>query len=378
MLTYAMRLVLVAVACDALRAPLLRPHASSMRTTASLRAKPLRAAAAADAPGRRVRFAQLFPLWTVAAATLGVTQPALVEPLTTPAAFRNGLALLMLSMGATLTPADLRAAATKKKALAVNLASCFFIAPLAALAASALLHVDAATRAGLVLLGCVSGGQASNLCALLAGGDVALSVVLTTSTTLAGVVLTPCLASTLLATTVAVEAGAILRSTASLVLAPLATGLVFARAAPALAARVVPWCAPAGVLATTGLVCGGAANAARVLVGAGAWRAHAGVVVLALASAGLAYCASRAAGLGEREGRTVAIETLVKSPTLAFVLARTHLGEPAAGVAAAAMIWLAILGAAVASMWGRMAARPTSAVAAGPPARWSWSGPVVP
>jgi hypothetical protein len=52
--------------------------------------------------------------------------------------------------------------------------------------------------------------------------------------------------------------------------------------------------------------------------------------------------------------------------------------KPSAGVAARAMIWLAILGAAVASMWGRMAARPTSAVATGPPARWSWSGPVVP
>eukprot|EP00979_Chaetoceros_neogracilis_P006001 scaffold1174_cov281-Chaetoceros_neogracile.AAC.32 len=36
--------------------------------------------------------------------------------------------------------------------------------------------------AGMVLLGSVSGGQGSNLFALLAGGDVALSVVCTLST----------------------------------------------------------------------------------------------------------------------------------------------------------------------------------------------------
>ena len=50
----------------------------------------------------------------------------------------------------------------------------------------AALGLDADARAGLLLLGCVSGGQASNLCALLGGGDAALSVVLTTSTTLLG------------------------------------------------------------------------------------------------------------------------------------------------------------------------------------------------
>jgi BASS family bile acid:Na+ symporter len=45
------------------------------------------------------------------------------------------------------------------------------------------MRADGPTRVGLILLGCVSGSQASNICALIAGGDVALSIVLTLSTT---------------------------------------------------------------------------------------------------------------------------------------------------------------------------------------------------
>ena len=50
----------------------------------------------------------------------------------------------------------------------------------------------------------------------------------------------------------------------------------------------------------------------------------------------------------------MAIETLVKSPTLAAVLAREHLGSNAAAVPAAGMIWLAVVGSVVAYGWGRV------------------------
>eukprot|EP00966_Prymnesium_polylepis_P269305 6221676-Prymnesium_polylepis.1 len=93
-------------------------------------------------------------------------------------------------MGLTLTPADLSRAARAPKPLACNLLCCFALTPLVSVGLGALLAAgESGLRAGCVLLGCVSGGQASNLCALLAGGDVALSVVLTLSTTLLGVVL---------------------------------------------------------------------------------------------------------------------------------------------------------------------------------------------
>ena len=115
----------------------------------------------------------------------------------------------MLAMGLTLTPAAFaRAAAAAPVPLALNAACCFALMPALALGVSAALACDASARAGVVLLGAVSGGQASNLFALMAGGDAALSVLLTVSTTLLGVGATPLIVELLLGSAAAAEATA--------------------------------------------------------------------------------------------------------------------------------------------------------------------------
>lgn len=129
---------------------------------------------------------QGLPLWTLGAAGVGVLCPAACASLGTTAAFGRGLALLMLSSGLQLTPRDLTLALRSPRALLLNAACCFAVAPACALGLGWLLGAEAELRDGLVLLGCVSGGQASNLFASLAGGDLALSVVLTVSPTRLG------------------------------------------------------------------------------------------------------------------------------------------------------------------------------------------------
>ena len=268
----------------------------------------------------------------------------------TKAAFRRGLALLMVSMGLTLTPTDLKRASNSPRALLINAVCCFAVAPLASIACATALGLDADARAGLLLLGCVSGGQASNLCALLGGGDAALSVVLTTSTTLLGCVATPFLASRLLRSTIAVDGGAILASTASLVLAPLGAGVLTAALFP----RV--------------------AQAPETLLRAGGHRLHliprrrrrgGGVrrVVVARARRRRRDASPRrssrpralkdvgversgAAHRGHRDAR--------QEPDARGRARARHLGSAAAAVPAAGMIWLAVVGAAVAAGWGRV------------------------
>ena len=60
--------------------------------------------------------------------------------------------------------------------------------------------------AGLVLVGCINGGQASNLCTYIAKGDVALSVLMTTITTIAAIFMTPLLCKLILGAVVPVDA----------------------------------------------------------------------------------------------------------------------------------------------------------------------------
>ncbi|CAE8602633.1 unnamed protein product [Polarella glacialis] len=323
-------------------------------------------------------FTRLFPLWTLVAAAVGLCNPGLCAGLGSQQAFQRGISLLMISMGLSLTPHDLlrtlRTLRSSPVPLLLNAGCCFVLMPLLAVCLGAVLFPsNADLRAGLILLGCVSGGQASNLCALLAKGDAALSVVLTLSTTLLGVLATPALVQLLLsgggsATALVVPAAgalAVLQSTASFVLAPLFSGLLLAWLLPQAAAKVTPFCAPAGIAATLALVAGGAANSAPQLlqnhgipgISTGffrMWRVHLASILLPLLGGWFALRLARGLGLQDRAVRTLTIETLVKSPTLAYVLALRHFGPEATIVPAAAMVWLATLGALTAAVWARI------------------------
>ena len=126
---------LLAAQTQALRTPPTRP----------LRIRHVhRAVTAPTTDAATNRVALTFPVLTVAAAALGRAAPETVAAtLGTKAAFRRGLALLMVSMGLTLTPKDLKRAAKSPRALLVNAVCCFAVAPLASIACAAALGLDA-------------------------------------------------------------------------------------------------------------------------------------------------------------------------------------------------------------------------------------------
>lgn len=76
-----------------------------------------------------------------------------------------------------------------------------------------------------MLVGCCPGGTASNVVALIARADVALSVVVTTMSTVLVVVLTPLLSSALAGRYVPVDGWTLLLSVVQVVLLPVAVGV---------------------------------------------------------------------------------------------------------------------------------------------------------
>jgi len=222
---------------------------------------------------------------------------------------------------------------------------------------SFILGLDQAQSAGLILLGCVSGGQASNLFTLLAGGDVALSVVCTLSTTLLGVLLTPLSVQLFLNCFVEVDGVGVLKSVSNLVLFPLLAGLSLGKIKPSLVKRLEPICPPIGVLATLILVAGGASNSASFLARGDSIKIILASCLIPLLGGGIAWILSyikvneKIKISEEASRRALVIEVLSKSPTLSYVLAMKHFGRSAAFIPAAAMISLAILGALVATVW---------------------------
>ncbi len=166
----------------------------------------------------------LFPVWTVLFAGLALKRPESFAWFTTKY-FTGTLGALMLSMGITLTPEDFKRVLQQPTAVIWGFILCYVMCPLLGLGLGKAFNLPMDLVAGLVLVGCINGGQASNLCTYIAKGDVALSVLMTTVTTVAGIVATPLLCKLLLGAVVPVDAVGIATSCIQVVLAPIIVGM---------------------------------------------------------------------------------------------------------------------------------------------------------
>ena len=136
------------------------------------------------------------------------------------------LMLVMFGMGLTMKPADFKIVLTRPRDVLIGCLSQFTIMPLLAFALGKLFGLDDALLAGVILVGTCPGGTASNVMTYLAGGDVPLSVGMTSINTLLAPLLTPFLTWLLLQTTVTVDVGSMILSIVQVVVIPIGLGLV--------------------------------------------------------------------------------------------------------------------------------------------------------
>ena len=90
------------------------------------------------------------------------------------------LTVLMFDLGLTLEGKDFLLVVKRYKAFIAGMAGQIVILPLIAWGIASLLHLSPLMSIGLVLIACCPGGSSSNVFSKLAKGDVALSVSLTT------------------------------------------------------------------------------------------------------------------------------------------------------------------------------------------------------
>jgi len=259
----------------------------------------------------------------------------------------------MFSVGITTTIEDFKECFKRPGAVALNFIACYGIMPFLAYFIGRAMGADGGILAGLVLIGAINGGQASNLCTLIAGGDVALSVLMTTSTTMGCIVMTPFICKFMLGAVVAVDALGIVKSTCQVVLAPIFLGVLLNKSVPKLCKAVTPYTPVIGVIATVMLVGASVAKCATPIAQAGLPLQFA-CLFLHLIGGLLGYGACRLVGYGERICRTVAIETSMKSSAFGFLLAANHFGAFNVRVPpAVSVVWMAITGSLLAVYWKR-------------------------
>ena len=221
------------------------------------------------------RITSAFPLFVLVAAILAVIQPQTLLWINRGSLIPIAVASVMGSMGLTLEPQDfIQVFSSNWKAVPLGVLCQFIIMPCTAwiVGRSLLLtgfdsSIGPSLFLGLCLVGCSPGGTASNLVALIADADVALSVILTACSTLMAVFMTPLLVKLLAGSKVTVSAWTLCLSTARVVLGPVLIGMILNQQVPKVSRKLSKWAPPASVILVA-LICGGvvAQNAPLLLL----------------------------------------------------------------------------------------------------------------
>ena len=300
------------------------------------------------------RLTSAFPLFVLASAVIATIFPSTLLWVNRGPLISILLSTVMMGTGMTLTADDFAKVGRKYPAAVPAGVMCQFgIMPISAwligrtvllrsgtagLVAGSGSNPALALFLGLILVGCSPGGTASNLVSLIADADVALSVLLTSCSTILAAGLTPVLVKTLVGGGLAVQVSgtALCAATARVVLLPVLAGMALNAKTPKLTKTLSRFTPFASVLLVA-LICGGvvAQNAGTMLGlgGASSILPVVGASVLLLHTVGfLAGYVIPRLGLryNEKTARTISIETGMQNSALAVVLAKSIGADPLA------------------------------------------------
>ena len=283
------------------------------------------------------RLTSAFPFFVLGSAILGLLQPGTLMWTNRGTLISWMLASVMCATGLTLEKKDFtKVLGQDFAAVPAGVLCQFMIMPLTAYFVGRKMLLNSGTYGsslflGLCLVGCAPGGTASNLVSLIAKADVALSVLLTSCSTILASLVTPLLVKLLVGSTIAVSGWALCEATAQVVLFPVMFGMFVNAKAPNLASRVSRFTPFASVLLVS-LICGGvvAQNSAMFLQSSTLIPRIVGSVLLLHCTGFLVGYMVPRLGLGFSEitSRTISIETGMQNSALAVVLARS-IGAPA-------------------------------------------------
>lgn len=293
-----------------------------------------------------------FALLVLAAGAVGLLLPEQTAPLADYTSLF--LAVIMFGMGLTLRPADFAVVLTHPKAALTGILCQYTVMPLLGWGIAHALDLPPMLIVGMVLVGAAPGGTASNVIVYLARGDVALSVAMTSVSTVLAPLLTPLLVLALAGRTLEVPTGDMFGTILKVVLVPVLAGL-------ALRTFADRWITP--VLPVLPLVsAGGIVLVVAGIVGANAEDVMATGALVALAivlhnglGLLLGYLIGRIGGLSETGRRAISVEVGMQNSGLAAALATTYFSPLAALPGALFSVWHNVSGSLVASFWARRA-----------------------
>ncbi|NLA27085.1 MAG: bile acid:sodium symporter family protein [Firmicutes bacterium] len=235
---------------------------------------------------------------------------------------------VMIGMGLSLTLQDFILVFKKPKGIIAGIFMQWILMPLLALGMAYALgfyHSFPFIYAGMVLICACPGGVTSNLMTYYAKGDLALSVSLTSISTVLALFITPFVLTLFCANIpdINVPAGLIMQTIIGLVLVPLVLGMLIRKKWEAFAQKAMPFFSAVGVLALLAVIGVGIITNAEKFADTARYSFLFYVMVVLLSILGMlvALGTSRLLGITNIQSRAISIEVGLRNSTLAVTIA---------------------------------------------------------
>lgn len=296
----------------------------------------------------------LFPALIIAAALWGYFAPSSASNLAPHIPLL--LSIIMFGMGLTLTLPDFKLVFSRPLPILIGVVAQYLIMPALAVLIVTVLQLDDAVAVGVILVGCAPGGTSSNVISYLSKADVALSVTMTSVSTLLAPLLTPLLTSWLAGKYMELDGGKMAVDIVKMVLIPVIGGLVLRLIIPKIVEKILPILPWISTLGIAGVVAGVVSGSVAAIKAAGLLVLVA-VVLHNLLGYTLGYFASKLLRQPNRVSRTVSVEVGMQNSGLAATLAKTHFAAtPETALPGAIFsIWHNLSGAVLSVIYRRMA-----------------------
>ncbi|WP_342069493.1 bile acid:sodium symporter family protein [Yoonia algicola] len=263
--------------------------------------------------------------------------------------------VIMLGMGASLTPRDFTLALKRPYGLMIGVVSQYGFMPLIGFVLATVLPVSDPIKIGILIMACMPGGTTSNIFTYFSKGNLALSVLMTVTSTVFGVILIPIV--------LVLYAGALdldiprenIIATLVLLLVPVAIGMVLRKLNANVGAVTEFMGSMLAIFFILFLIVSWIPRNWEFLLTT-TWATYFGSIVLGLFGFALGYGFSILLRLHPRNARTVALETGIQNGPLAIaIIAFTFAGTEAQAIMAVPVLYslFIVITSTMVTLWFR-------------------------
>jgi BASS family bile acid:Na+ symporter len=246
------------------------------------------------------------------------------SPVLTSVVLPAAIAVIMCSLGMTLTPADFRRVLVAPRGVAIGMANMALISPLLALTMAQLFGLAPELAVGLVLLGASPGGMMANMLTHLSRGDTALSITMTAISSVGAIVTVPLFIAVSAGHFGAGEVGdadmlGIVARVFAITVVPVAIGMGLRRRYPERVDAAYPRVRNVS-LTLFGLVILGAIASEHDTVAENAMEVGGAALALNVAAMSISFGISKLARLDDRQATAISLELGIHNAALAIAV----------------------------------------------------------